>query len=87
MRRWTEAHAELLLSETQTWTEFEPLCICSCSSVTKCESVCPMHSEAKQHQNVSVWSRDKFIEGPARRWVAHALKTANFWKAVSKTLF
>ena len=75
---------ELPLSETLPWTESEPLCICSCSCY-ECESVCPVHSEAKQ--DVRVWSRDKCTEGPARRQLAHALKTANSWKAVSKTLF
>ena len=37
-------------------------------------SICPSQSEAKQYQNVGIWSRDRFIEGHARRQVARALK-------------
>lgn len=82
-----EACSELLLSETRTWIEFEPLCTCSCSSVTECESVCPMLSEAKQHQNVRGWSRDMFIEGPARRRVAHALKNRKLLESCQQNPF
>ena len=31
--------------------------------VTECKFMCPMHSEAKQFQNVGVWSRERLISG------------------------
>ena len=53
----------------------------------KCKFVCPTQSEAKQYQSVRVWSRERFIEGHARRQVTHALKTSNSLKALGKALF
>ena len=47
----------------------------------KRQSVCLIHSEAKQCQNIRVWNRKKLIESLARRWVAPALKPPNSQKA------
>ena len=52
----------------------------------KCKFMCPMHSEDKQYQNVGVWSRDRFIAGPCKEMVVHAIKIPNSPKAFSKTL-
>ena len=52
--------------------------------VTEPKSIRPMHSEAKQYENISVWSREEFTAEP---WVALALKKLqNFLKAVHKAI-
>lgn len=38
-------------------------------------------------QNIKIWKRERFIEGHARRRVAHALKTPNSLKGFSKAPF
>ena len=53
---------------------------------TENKSLCPTYREAKQEQKVSVWSPERCTEGPARRGVAHALKTPNSLKALSEAL-
>ena len=53
----------------------------------KHKSMCPMHTEAKQYQNIKVWSRKRFIEGHARRQVAPALKPLNSQKLSAKPYF
>lgn len=35
-------------------------------------SPCAQHAEAKQHQNIGLWSRERLIVGCARRQVADA---------------
>ena len=37
--------------------------------------MCPKHSEAKQYQNVGVWSRERFIAGPCKETGGSYLKT------------
>ena len=49
--------------------------------------MCPLHTEAKQYQNIRVWSRERFIEGHARRQVAPALKPPNSQKLSAKPYF
>ena len=41
----------------------------------KHKSVCPTNNEAKQYQNIRLWGRESLQQGPARRFVAHALET------------
>ena len=53
----------------------------------KHKSMCLMHIEAKQYQNIRVWSRERFIEGQARRQVAPALKPPNSQKFSAKPCF
>ena len=43
-------------------------------SVIECKSVCPTHSQAKQYQNVGVWSRERFIAGPCKETGGSCLK-------------
>ena len=64
-------------------------CTSYTGSVTETQVHVPdtMASEAKQYQTVRVWNRERFIEGHARRWLAHALKTPNSLKTFSKALF
>ena len=47
-----------------------------------------MHNEAKQYQNVGVWSRERFTVGPNKehRWVV-SHKASNSWKVSSKPSF
>ena len=52
----------------------------------KCKSG-QSHSEAKQHQNISLEQTEKFIEGHAPRWVVSTLNYLNSPKAFSKALF
>lgn len=50
--------------------------------------LCLMHNEAKQYQDVGVWSRERFTVGPNKenRWlVSH--KASNSWKDFSKPFF
>ena len=49
--------------------------------------MCPRHREAKQYQNISVWNRERFIEGHVRRQVVHTLKNPKSPKALSKKPF
>ena len=51
----------------------------------KCKFTCPTHSEAKQQQNVRVWSRETFIEGPTRIWGPMPSKPQTPWKLSPKT--
>ena len=53
--------------------------------VTQHKPVCQTHSEAKQYQNIGVWNRERFIAGPCKETVAHALKSPNSPKAFSKS--
>ena len=46
--------------------------------------MCLTHSEAKQHENVGLWNREKFIAGPVKETVAHAQKALNSMKGFSK---
>jgi hypothetical protein len=40
----------------------------------KCRSVYLMYSEAKHHQNVRVWSRERFTAGPSKEMGGSCLK-------------
>ena len=55
--------------------------------LVKCKSMCLKHNQAKQYQNVKVWSRERFIESQLKRWVAYVLKTLGSPKALSNALF
>ena len=41
---------------------FLPFCIC----VTERKFMCPTQNEAKQYQNIRIWSRKMFISGPCK---------------------
>ena len=64
-------------------------CTLYAGSVTETQVHVPdtMPSEVKQYQTVRMWNRERFIEGHAKRWLAHALKTPNSLKIFSKALF
>ena len=47
---------------TEQQQQIRPLCV----SVPKHKFLCPMHSEAKQTQNIRVWSRQRFIAGACK---------------------
>ena len=55
--------------------------------VAKHKFVCLMHSEAKEYQKYQFGTEEGLLQGPARRWEAHALKTLNSPKVFSKALF
>ena len=46
--------------------------------------MCLTHSEAKQYENVGLWSREKFIAGPVKETVAYAQEALNSMKGFSK---
>ena len=46
--------------------------------------MCLKHSEAKQYENVGLWSREKFIAGPVKETVDYAQKALNSMKGFSK---
>mgnify|MGYP007134257398 CR=1 FL=1 len=52
----------------------------------KCKFMCLMNSEAKQNQNVGVWSRERFsfIAGPCKEMVVHAIKSQTPQKLSAK---
>ena len=58
--------------------------------VTEHKFVCLMHSEAKQYQNVGVWSREMFIAGQSKEkgggW-AHAPQTPEFPEEFQQSIF
>ena len=54
-------------------------------TVTEHKFVCPMHHEAKQYQNIRIWSRERFIAGSCKEMAASCPpKTLNSLKAFSK---
>ena len=53
-------------------------------TVIKYKFMCLTHSEAKQYENVGLWSREKFIAGPVKETVAYAQKALNSMKGFSK---
>ena len=65
----------LLKTETRIYMPFgkTPLPVVWGEIVTEPKSMCPMHSEAKQNQNIRVWSREEFTAEPR---VALALKNS-----------
>ena len=72
----------LLKTETRFYMPFGkiPLPVVWGEIVTEPKSICPMHSEAKQYENISIWSREEFTAEPR---VALALKKLqNFLKAI-----
>ena len=52
--------------------------------VIKHKSVCSIHSEGKHQQEIRVWSRGRFTEGPCK--TSSCLKNLNTLKVFSKTL-
>lgn len=58
-------------------------------TVSKCMSVCLIHSKTKQFKKMLEFGVEKgLLKGHTRRWrVAHALKPLNSQKAFSKALF
>ena len=47
-------------------TQEKGSCLQARKTVIKCKSVCPMHSEAKQYQNIRIWSRERLTAGPCK---------------------
>ena len=60
---------------------------CYIQVLLKCKSMCLKHSQAKQYQNVQVWSRERFIESQPKRWVAHVLKNVRLPKSSQQCPF
>ena len=55
--------------------------------VTEPKSMCPTHSEAKQYQNIRVWSREEFTAEPHKEMGGSCLKKLwNFLKVFHKAL-
>ena len=55
-------------------------------NVIEGKSVCLTHSEAKQYQNIGVWSREGFIAGPCREMGGSCPKVLHSLKGFSKAL-
>ena len=53
----------------------------------KRRSVCLMYSEAKHHQNVRVWSRERFTAGPSKETGGSCLKNPWNFPKLSANLF
>ena len=51
------------------------------------KSMCLIHFEDKQYLSTGAWSRERLLQGHARRQVAHALKSPSFLKAFSKAFY
>ena len=49
--------------------------------------MCPKHSDAKQTEMMGFGAEKGLLQDHANTWVAHALRSPKFLKALIKTLF
>ena len=49
--------------------------------------MCPMSSKAKGYQNIGVWSRERFIEGPCKEMAGSCLKNSELLESFQQSPF